>query len=486
MPFVLGLCDPVLVLARGTCDRRGHARTRSSSDPRVLDAYLGDDFVLEERRRSMALMLPRSARRDRRATAAATCCRASTSRSREGSIACIVGPNGAGKSTVLRAVSGLLAPREGEIELDGRARSPGCRRRRSSSRGIAQVPQSNALFPNITVRENVLMGAYIIRRDRALVKRRYAEVEELFPVVARARRREGGQPLRRPAPDGRVRPLADARPEARAARRAVARASTRRRCKHGLRERRSLMRDARQDDPARRAERPLRPAAGDARHRDGERPRAADRAGARRPRQPARWPTCTSAARSRRRSRTTRPRRTPSPRVRERRGGRGGVGHRVRALPDAQLRARSAGWTRSPRRSCRSRSRRPRCSWRASSSERPRRASTARRRRRSPYFAARGRPALRRRLDAPEHQPEADRRGAHEPAADDRRRCSASRSPRSPSASCPTAVELPAIALMVLGGVRRRLARRGRAPARLARRAARARRARCAGRSARC
>src|SRR3954466_13783859 len=49
--------------------------------------------------------------------------------------------------------------------------------------GIAQVPQSNAIFPNITVRENVLMGAYIIRRDRALLKRRYAEVEKLFPVV---------------------------------------------------------------------------------------------------------------------------------------------------------------------------------------------------------------------------------------------------------------------------------------------------------------
>jgi branched-chain amino acid transport system ATP-binding protein len=49
--------------------------------------------------------------------------------------------------------------------------------------GISQVPQSHALFPNITVRENVLMGAYIARRDRALVRRRYDEVSELFPVV---------------------------------------------------------------------------------------------------------------------------------------------------------------------------------------------------------------------------------------------------------------------------------------------------------------
>jgi ABC-type branched-subunit amino acid transport system ATPase component len=100
----------------------------------------------------------------------------------EGSIACIVGPNGAGKSTVLRAVSGLLAPREGEIEFDGNAVA-GRPAAEILELGIAQVPQSNAIFPNITVRENVLMGAYIIRRDRALLKRRYAEVEELFPVV---------------------------------------------------------------------------------------------------------------------------------------------------------------------------------------------------------------------------------------------------------------------------------------------------------------
>ena len=101
----------------------------------------------------------------------------------EGSIACIVGPNGAGKSTVLRAVSGLLAPREGEIEFAGTAIA-GRPAAEILEMGIAQVPQSNALFPNITVRENVLMGAYILRRDKARVRRRYAELEELFPVVA--------------------------------------------------------------------------------------------------------------------------------------------------------------------------------------------------------------------------------------------------------------------------------------------------------------
>jgi branched-chain amino acid transport system ATP-binding protein len=100
----------------------------------------------------------------------------------EGAIACIVGPNGAGKSTVLRAVSGLLAPREGEIEFGGQSIA-GRPAAEILELGIAQVPQSNGIFPNITVRENVMMGAYIVRRDRALLKRRYAEVEQLFPVV---------------------------------------------------------------------------------------------------------------------------------------------------------------------------------------------------------------------------------------------------------------------------------------------------------------
>jgi branched-chain amino acid transport system ATP-binding protein len=101
----------------------------------------------------------------------------------QGSIACIVGPNGAGKSTVLRTVSGLLRPREGTVVLDGtELHTLNCAQILAA--GVSQVPQSDALFPNITVRENVLMGGYIIRRDRALVRKRYDEVREVFPVVA--------------------------------------------------------------------------------------------------------------------------------------------------------------------------------------------------------------------------------------------------------------------------------------------------------------
>jgi branched-chain amino acid transport system ATP-binding protein len=101
----------------------------------------------------------------------------------KGSVACIVGPNGAGKSTVLRTVSGLLTPRLGEVTLEGE-RIDRCSPAEILERGISQVPQANALFPNMTVRENVLLGGYIIRRNRALVRERYDNVAALFPIVA--------------------------------------------------------------------------------------------------------------------------------------------------------------------------------------------------------------------------------------------------------------------------------------------------------------
>jgi branched-chain amino acid transport system ATP-binding protein len=115
----------------------------------------------------------------------------------QGSVVCIVGPNGAGKSTVLRTVSGLLNPRLGEVHLRGEPIHR-CTPAEILRRGVSQVPQANALFPNLTVRENVLLGGYIIRRDRKLVAERYDTVAELFPIVAdrsadRAGNLSGGQ-----------------------------------------------------------------------------------------------------------------------------------------------------------------------------------------------------------------------------------------------------------------------------------------------------
>jgi ABC-type branched-subunit amino acid transport system ATPase component len=107
-----------------------------------------------------------------------------------GSITCIVGPNGAGKSTVLRTISGLLKPRLGEIVFNGQTIS-GMSPRKILSAGIAQVQQNHSLFPDISVRENVRLGAFIIN-DNALIEKRLNNVEELFPIVKqRAKDRAG-------------------------------------------------------------------------------------------------------------------------------------------------------------------------------------------------------------------------------------------------------------------------------------------------------
>ena len=99
----------------------------------------------------------------------------------KGSITCIVGPNGAGKSTVMAAVCGLLKPRKGSIIFDGKPIN-GMSPQQILARGLALVPQAHSLFPALSVRENVELGAYMLR-DSATVRSRLAEVENLFPIV---------------------------------------------------------------------------------------------------------------------------------------------------------------------------------------------------------------------------------------------------------------------------------------------------------------
>jgi ABC-type branched-subunit amino acid transport system ATPase component len=99
----------------------------------------------------------------------------------EGGITCVVGPNGAGKSTLLATISGLLRPRLGEITLNGE-RLTGRTPRQILQAGVVQVPQNHSLFREMTVRENIWLGGYILR-DRGLADRRLAGVLEMFTQV---------------------------------------------------------------------------------------------------------------------------------------------------------------------------------------------------------------------------------------------------------------------------------------------------------------
>lgn len=114
----------------------------------------------------------------------------------KGSLTCIVGPNGAGKSTVLRVISGLLVPRLGTITFNGRSIG-GMSAPHILKLGIAQIPQEHSLFPDMTVQENMELGGDLLR-DKGLVKRRLAQIEERFPIVKerakeQARNLSGGQ-----------------------------------------------------------------------------------------------------------------------------------------------------------------------------------------------------------------------------------------------------------------------------------------------------
>ena len=116
---------------------------------------------------------------------------------KKGETLALLGTNGAGKSTILRVISGLGVPQRGVVRLHGRTitySSPQLR----SRLGIQQLPGGKGVFPDMTVRQNLVMGAYVHRSDKPDVERRIADVLDLFPDLAnrqgqRAGSMSGGQ-----------------------------------------------------------------------------------------------------------------------------------------------------------------------------------------------------------------------------------------------------------------------------------------------------
>ncbi|HEY9360504.1 MAG TPA: ABC transporter ATP-binding protein [Xanthobacteraceae bacterium] len=109
---------------------------------------------------------------------------------RRGEIVTLIGANGAGKSTTLKTVSGLLAPRAGIIEFDGQpiaGRSPDA----IVALGLVQVPEGRRVFPELSVEENLRVGAYLVA-NRAKVRDMLADVYARFPRLAERRRQLAG------------------------------------------------------------------------------------------------------------------------------------------------------------------------------------------------------------------------------------------------------------------------------------------------------
>ncbi len=108
-----------------------------------------------------------------------------------GSIACLVGSNGAGKTTLMRTVSGLVKARGGSIQFNG-ADLTGATPEAVLNAGIAHVPEGRRLFSAMSVRDNLLMGAYLRRDGDAAIKRDLDRMYSLFPILsARATQNAG-------------------------------------------------------------------------------------------------------------------------------------------------------------------------------------------------------------------------------------------------------------------------------------------------------
>src|SRR6202035_348441 len=97
----------------------------------------------------------------------------------EGGITCVVGPNGAGKSSLLGTISGVLDPPLRQVRLPGE-RLSGNSPRQVLDMGVVLVPQNHSLFREMTVRENIVLGGYILRQ-RGVADRRLEGVLEMLP-----------------------------------------------------------------------------------------------------------------------------------------------------------------------------------------------------------------------------------------------------------------------------------------------------------------
>lgn len=109
----------------------------------------------------------------------------------EGKITIVIGPNGSGKSTLLKCIAGDLTPGKGSVTLD-KQDITGIESDKIISRGISYIPQERAVFPQMTVTENLELGCWIFRNDRVRVRQRVAWALERFPALVEKRRLPAG------------------------------------------------------------------------------------------------------------------------------------------------------------------------------------------------------------------------------------------------------------------------------------------------------
>ena len=108
----------------------------------------------------------------------------------EGEMVCLIGANGAGKSTTLMTISGIHHPAQGTINFEGEDLTATSAEKRVEL-GISQVPEGRLIFPEMTVLENLELGAFL-RKDTAVIREDLDRVFDLFPVLRERRTQQGG------------------------------------------------------------------------------------------------------------------------------------------------------------------------------------------------------------------------------------------------------------------------------------------------------
>ncbi|MBM3572073.1 MAG: ABC transporter ATP-binding protein, partial [Alphaproteobacteria bacterium] len=109
---------------------------------------------------------------------------------KKGELVCIIGSNGAGKTTLMRCLSGLLTPTAGSLALNGKPMEKAAPSEFVRT-GVAHVPEGRRLFSAMSVRDNLLMGAYL-RTDKTAIAADLDRVYAMFPILADRRRQDAG------------------------------------------------------------------------------------------------------------------------------------------------------------------------------------------------------------------------------------------------------------------------------------------------------
>jgi ABC-type branched-subunit amino acid transport system ATPase component/ABC-type branched-subunit amino acid transport system permease subunit len=194
--FVEGLCDRVLVMDAGRLLAEG-TPAQVRAHPLVIEAYLGADdeparAAAGGEARDRATGEPLLDVQGLRAGYGSVTVLTDVSfRVGEGEVVALLGANGAGKTTALRTISGLERARSGSVTFDG-SDITNASAHRVVGRGLVQVPEGARVFAGLSVEENLRLGGFLDRRNRALVAARREGVYSVFPVLRERRAQLAG------------------------------------------------------------------------------------------------------------------------------------------------------------------------------------------------------------------------------------------------------------------------------------------------------